>query len=399
MVPAGTGDIGGSTANSSEVGRSSELTKRTTPPSHSGALDTSHMAYIRGSLSDQGFSEAVATVICASWRNGTEKSYNTAWRRWVRWCGARKVNPVSASLVSITEFLLDLFREGKEYSTVNSYRSAISVSHPDIDGMAIGKHPVITRFMQGIYNSRPSQPRYKFVWDVRIVVRHIKAMLPSEKLPLKELSWKLVTLLAITNADRASDLKLLDLNFRVFTSEGVRFEVAGLSKTCRSGPPREVVYGRFASSPSIRPVSTLQEYEKKTSHMRCQSGDSKPLFISYCKPHKPVSSATIARWVKSMLAAAGIDITQFKAHSTRAASTSAARRLGVSTADILRSANWSRESTFERFYWREIEHPFTQAVLKGNYMFAFFYIFEHTLVMYTVFPRHRIGCLTRVLGT
>ena len=82
-----------------------------------------------------------------------------------------------------------------------------------------------------------------------------------------------------------------------------------------------------------------------------------------------MSSATIARWVKSMLAAAGIDITQFKAHSTRAASTSAARRLGVSTADILRSANWSRESTFERFYWREIEHPFTQAVLKGNYMF------------------------------
>ena len=159
------------------------------------------------------------------------------------------------------------------------------------------------------------------------------------------------------------------------------------------------MYGRFVSSPSIRPVSTLQEYEKKTSHMRCQSGDSKPLFISYCKPHKPVSSSTIARWVKSMLAAVGIDITQFKAHSTRAVSTSAARRLGVSTADILRSANWSRESTFERFYWREIEHPFTQAVLKGNYMFAFFYIFEHTLVMYTVFPRQRIGCLARVLGT
>ena len=42
---------------------------------------------------------------------------------------------------------------------------------------------------------------------------------------------ELVTLLAITNADRASDLKLLDLNFRVFTSEGVHFEVARLSKT------------------------------------------------------------------------------------------------------------------------------------------------------------------------
>ena len=57
----------------------------------------------------------------------------------------------------------------------------ISVSHPDIDGMAIGKHPVI---MQGIYHFWPQQPRYKFVWNVRIVVRHIEAMPPSEKLPL-----------------------------------------------------------------------------------------------------------------------------------------------------------------------------------------------------------------------
>ena len=82
-------------------------------------------------------------------------------------------------------------------------------------------------------------------------------MPPSEKLPLKKLSWKLVTLLGITNADRASNLKLLDLNFRISTSESVHFEVAGLSKTRQSGPPREVVYGRFASSPSICPVSTL----------------------------------------------------------------------------------------------------------------------------------------------
>ena len=35
MVPASTGDVGGSTANSSKVGRSSsELTKRTTPPGY-----------------------------------------------------------------------------------------------------------------------------------------------------------------------------------------------------------------------------------------------------------------------------------------------------------------------------------------------------------------------------
>ena len=63
------------------------------------------------------------------------------------------------------------------------------MSHPDIDGMAIGKHPVI---MQGIYHFWSLQPRYKFVMNVKIVVRHIEAMQPSEELPLKEMSWKLV---------------------------------------------------------------------------------------------------------------------------------------------------------------------------------------------------------------
>ena len=42
----------------------------------------------------------------------------------------------------------------------------------------------------------------------------------------------------------------------------------------------------------------------------------------------------------------------FSAHSTRGASTSKANTLGVSSADILKAANWSSTSTFCRFYHR-----------------------------------------------
>ena len=55
------------------------------------------------------------------------------------------------------------------------------------------------------------------------------------------------------------------------------------------------------------------------------------------------------------MAAAGIDISHFKAHSTRAASTSAAARLGVSTAQILLTADWSSASTFSKFYKRDVQ--------------------------------------------
>ena len=70
------------------------------------------------------------------------------------------------------------------------------------------------------------------------------------------------------------------------------------------------------------------------------------LFIYYVKPHKPVTSATIARWVKTVLSLAGIgDV--FTAHSTRGASASAASRAGVALSGIMEAADWSRESTFK----------------------------------------------------
>ena len=40
-----------------------------------------------------------------------------------------------------------------------------------------------------------------------------------------------------------------------------------------------------------------------------------PLFVSFIKPHAPVSSTTISRWIKSVLALAGVDTALFQGHS------------------------------------------------------------------------------------
>ena len=40
------------------------------------------------------------------------------------------------------------------------------------------------------------------------------------------------------------------------------------------------------------------------------------LFLFFIKPDKPVSSTTIARWVKEVLSLAGIDTSTFSDHST-----------------------------------------------------------------------------------
>ncbi|CAC5405660.1 unnamed protein product [Mytilus coruscus] len=67
-----------------------------------------------------------------------------------------------------------------------------------------------------------------------------------------------------------------------------------------------------------------------------------------------IACATIARWIKTVLKLAGIDADMFKAHSTRAASTSAAFLAGMPIKDILKAAGWSNESVFGRFYQKKI---------------------------------------------
>lgn len=49
---------------------------------------------------------------------------------------------------------------------------------------------------------------------------------------------------------------------------------------------------------------------------------------------------------------AGIDTSRFKAHSVRGASTTAAMENGVALTEVLRTADWSSDTTFRRFYYR-----------------------------------------------
>ena len=76
------------------------------------------------------------------------------------------------------------------------------------------------------------------------------------------------------------------------------------------------------------------------------------MFIGTIEPHQPVSSFTIARWLKTMLSKAGINTDTFKAHSVCSASVTAAANTGITTNDILKAADWSTASVFQKFYYK-----------------------------------------------
>ena len=95
----------------------------------------------------------------------------------------------------------------------------------------------------------------------------------------------------------------------------------------------------FTQNPKICLVSHLHAYLKQTEPLR----KGQELLISFNKPHAPVARGTFSRWVKTMLAAAGVDTVHYGPHTTRAASCSAAANRGASLTSILKAAGCRRK--------------------------------------------------------
>ena len=363
MVSSTSGFIGGTpnTANTISNIASGSKGEHTSPPS-SRQSAASQLDCVVQQLDAKGVSKDAAELIQASWRKGTQKSYATTWGKWCGWCDRRETDPVSAPVKCLLYFITEEFKNGKQYSTLNTYRSAISATHVGYSGTPASQHPLLCRLLQGIFNSRPPMPKNVTLWDVEIALKHAESNFPLEELSLKQISERTAMLLALANADRVSDLHSLDLKFRSYRYGGVSFIIPVLTKTRRSGPPREVFYAQLEENIKLCPVSSLRAYEKKTEGLRHPGNTS--LFISVKKPHLPVSSQTLLRWIKNFLSEVGIDTNQFTAHSTRGVATSTALALQVSLPEIMKAANWKRQSTFTRYYCcPTVDNAFSKTVL------------------------------------
>ena len=98
----------------------------------------------------------------------------------------------------------------------------------------------------------------------------------------------------------------------------------------------------------------LQGFRKlptKTASLR--DGEAN-LLTAPIKPHMKVTVSTVSRWLKGVLQLSDINIDIFKAHSTSSASTSKAFLKGASIKEIIKTACWSNESTFQTFYNRKV---------------------------------------------
>lgn len=241
-------------------------------------------------------------------------------------------------------------RCNKSYSVINSHKAMLLATLPFFGNEWCKKGEscvLIVRFMRGVFCNAPPKPRYRFTWDVTVVLRYLSSLFPLRKLTLKLLTLKTIALIALASAPRAQTLSSMRLDHMVVGDKCITFGFPNLLKTSRVGHTYTLKIVHFDNE-RLCAMHTLLHYIRVTKQLR----QSEHVFISYVT-HKVVSTSTLARWLKLVLYSSGIQVDEFKAHSFRSAAVSAAYKKGCSLKCILDTADWSSDKTFRRFYLRE----------------------------------------------
>ena len=275
------------------------------------------------------------------------KQYESYYKKWLHFCHARQANPLHYNEILVIEFLTSLFNNKASYSAINTARCALSTLLVNDSNVTIGNSSLVKRFLKGVYELRPIRPRYNIIWDINIVLDFLKNFYPEDELSLDIITYKLVMLIALSTKQRAQTIHAISIDDIHIYSDCIVIPIYKLLKhTSRHNYKTQLTLSEY-SDPTICVARILKLYIKRTSSLR---RDHRQLFISFIKPYNPVSKETISRWLVKVMYEAGIDTTVYRSHSTRSASTSAAKRDNIPIDEIMKLAGWSSTNTFEKFY-------------------------------------------------
>ena len=89
--------------------------------------------------------------------------------------------------------------------------------------------------MKGVFENRPSLPRYSATWDIAVVLKYLGRLHPANKLSLKNLTLKVVTLLALLSGQRHQTLYKLKISCMQLSQDKCVFVLDELLKTPKPG--------------------------------------------------------------------------------------------------------------------------------------------------------------------
>lgn len=286
--------------------------------------------------------QSTISTLLASLSESTQKQYSSTYVKWWKWCNDKNILQFHPSTKNVMEFLQQEFEIGASFTVLNTHRSALAL----LFSFSADESYLIKRFLKGAFRIKPIFPKYKYIWDPSIVLSYIEKQ-NTQSLTLPNLTLKLVTLLALTTAQRVQTLTKINIDdIQTQGEERIDIFISEIIKT--SAPTRRqpvLSFPFFVEKPELCVATTLLRY------LPFRSADKKQLLLTSQKPFHPATLQTVSRWIKTVLNKSGIDTEVFKSHSTRHASTSAAARAGLPIDTIRQAAGWTEKSqVFNKFY-------------------------------------------------
>jgi len=286
------------------------------------------------------------------------------------------MNPYAADSPAIAEFFTYLFETRKaSVRTIRGYRSALGARLRHSSGFDPGQDEVLSQLMRSFLHERPIKARTLVKWDVGLVLRYLKTgqLSSTGTLSPRDLTLKLVFLLALATGKRRSELHALDREVGKvrdnWDSVILRPRPEFLGKTHfatgGAGTFSEIVLPNIEKAPgfvladlSLCPVRTLRIYLRESDRYR--SEDQQRLIISYMK-NKPddIKKQTISNYLKLLVHQAYADSSKdhtvcqdynMRSHDLRGIAASLKASKNATMGEILAAGVWSSASTFLTHY-------------------------------------------------
>ena len=262
---------------------------------------------------------------------------------------------------SVLAFLTELTRHGYSYSTIVKARSAISNVVSLCTNWNISNDPLIYRFMRGTFSVDRPFLKHSAFWNVSHVLQYIRKI-DSETCFLKDITHKVVTLQCLAYFGRPHTISLIrKSNVYFLANKSAIILIYDDLKVKRTRQPHFTLeFPHLIETGAYALLTTSGfSYIVPDFYVLCHKTNCLSVTLRLISQ----SLKALSRWVKNSLWLAGIDISIFKAHSARGASSSTCRSSGLSLPFILSRADWSTGKTFKKFYnnpllSKEVEHFF-----------------------------------------
>lgn len=147
----------------------------------------------------------------------------------------RKTDPFYPFVKDVLDFLSNLYNQNVGYSGINTAKSAISTICGLVSGKPIGEEKLVCRFMKGIYNCRPSLPKYSSTWDVNKVMSLLCSWPINKELTLLQLSQKTVILLMLLSSQRCQTIHLIKVENILIQEDTMTIYITNLVKQSKPG--------------------------------------------------------------------------------------------------------------------------------------------------------------------